>query len=549
MTSTGISVFIAFKDIKNLPKLETCVRSFFNQTTIPNEIIIVGKKADLEGFIAGFSKSERERIKLVFSNCGKNEARNLGFKHSKERFLIYADHDMEAEKHLIEKCILGLKKHGALIIPEKGKSGTFLENVKKLEKELISYDLDTVTPRAFKREIFKKGEKLFDKQYGKLDEWGFNVKLKRKKISVGIAQNTYFKVSEENLTLYKEIKNKFTRGLWLRNFYEADSSEAWRRVNPIKRGLLFYGKRLNYFFSDPKHFTGLLFIKVIDLFAFGAGYLVGYFKNQKEPLSKKQNTLEVYNKLGKKYCEDMYLSGRWSRYVDKREKDVVKKLLKFPNKKKGKTKHLLDLGMGPGRWSKFFLKSGFSKVTGVDISPVMVKSAVNFVSGGKKFKAVKADMENLPFSDEKFDIVFCFRALKYVDDPDSAVSEMKRVLAPRGKILIEVSNKSLQNLLLKSISRLVVPALPSLPIDSRWKYFHNASFFSKKDIKKISKKHGLKINNICGLFILPSVSLPKSIDKHASSLAALDNILLKLLPKSMFVRSWVFLLSDEKTNQ
>jgi SAM-dependent methyltransferase len=46
--------------------------------------------------------------------------------------------------------------------------------------------------------------------------------------------------------------------------------------------------------------------------------------------------------------------------------------------------------------------------------------------------------ENLPFADNRFDIVFCTQMLQYVPKPQDAVDEIYRVLRPGGAVLLSV---------------------------------------------------------------------------------------------------------------
>lgn len=50
----------------------------------------------------------------------------------------------------------------------------------------------------------------------------------------------------------------------------------------------------------------------------------------------------------------------------------------------------------------------------------------------------QADATNLPFSDGRFDIVYCQQALQFFDDPAVAVQEMRRVIAPGGRVALSV---------------------------------------------------------------------------------------------------------------
>jgi len=48
------------------------------------------------------------------------------------------------------------------------------------------------------------------------------------------------------------------------------------------------------------------------------------------------------------------------------------------------------------------------------------------------------DAADLPFPDERFDVVFCQQALQFFDDPTAALVEMRRVLTPTGRMISSV---------------------------------------------------------------------------------------------------------------
>ena len=51
---------------------------------------------------------------------------------------------------------------------------------------------------------------------------------------------------------------------------------------------------------------------------------------------------------------------------------------------------------------------------------------------------VKADICNLPFEDNAFDIVFCNHVLEHITDDTKAMQELYRVLAPSGTAIVQV---------------------------------------------------------------------------------------------------------------
>ena len=152
----SISVFITFKGRSKLPRLFASIRSLLAQSFAAKEIIIVGSKDDIGPVRNEF---KQEKIKLVFFDGDKNQARNVGIKKATGTHILYVDYDMEAERELLAECCSLSSSFDALIIPEKGKGGNFWENCRKLEKNIIKYDSTTVTPRFFRKNLFDKDEK------------------------------------------------------------------------------------------------------------------------------------------------------------------------------------------------------------------------------------------------------------------------------------------------------------------------------------------------------------------------------------------------------
>ncbi len=50
----------------------------------------------------------------------------------------------------------------------------------------------------------------------------------------------------------------------------------------------------------------------------------------------------------------------------------------------------------------------------------------------------RGDAADLPFADGDFDVVCCQQALQFFDDPTAAVGELRRVLAPAGRVALSV---------------------------------------------------------------------------------------------------------------
>jgi ubiquinone/menaquinone biosynthesis C-methylase UbiE len=76
-------------------------------------------------------------------------------------------------------------------------------------------------------------------------------------------------------------------------------------------------------------------------------------------------------------------------------------------------------------------------VTGVDISPEMLARARDRAADlGRDVELVEGDAERLPVPDASYDTVVCALGLCSIPDPERAIGEMRRVLAPGGRLLL-----------------------------------------------------------------------------------------------------------------
>ena len=96
---------------------------------------------------------------------------------------------------------------------------------------------------------------------------------------------------------------------------------------------------------------------------------------------------------------------------------------------------VLDAGCGEGYVVNYLAgKNPTLQLTGVDLS----NDAVNYAKEhfGDKARFRTGSIYRLPFSDRSFDLVICSEVLEHLDDPATAVKELKRVA--RMAILITV---------------------------------------------------------------------------------------------------------------
>jgi ubiquinone/menaquinone biosynthesis C-methylase UbiE len=99
---------------------------------------------------------------------------------------------------------------------------------------------------------------------------------------------------------------------------------------------------------------------------------------------------------------------------------------------------LLDVATGGGHTANAFAPF-VKKVTAVDLTDEMLTAAERFIrqNGVQNVDFIKADAENLPFSEEAFDIVTCRIAPHHFPNIASFIAEVYRVLKSNGQFLLD----------------------------------------------------------------------------------------------------------------
>ena len=99
---------------------------------------------------------------------------------------------------------------------------------------------------------------------------------------------------------------------------------------------------------------------------------------------------------------------------------------RYPGKK------ILEVGVGAGRDFVQWVRNG-CVATGCDLTPKAVElTRKRLKVYGLEANVQQEDCENLSFSDESFDLVYCLGVIHHTLDPQKAVSEIYRVLKKGG---------------------------------------------------------------------------------------------------------------------
>jgi ubiquinone/menaquinone biosynthesis C-methylase UbiE len=128
---------------------------------------------------------------------------------------------------------------------------------------------------------------------------------------------------------------------------------------------------------------------------------------------------------------DQWLQTPTGLYIDAREKNLI---LDLVSPRAGE--RLLDVGCGTGDHLFLYHTKG-CHVTGIDPSPYMLDIARQKLGASADLHLGSA--EDLPFSDNEFDVVTLMTSLEFTADPQTALSEAIRVC--RGRVFLGVLNK------------------------------------------------------------------------------------------------------------
>ncbi len=118
------------------------------------------------------------------------------------------------------------------------------------------------------------------------------------------------------------------------------------------------------------------------------------------------------------------------------QKEVCSRLLEKLEYIKLSPQMILDAGVGTGEavapLMKRFKKS---RMVALDLSERMLAKAQNHGSLLRKPQLVCADLEQLPFSENSFDLIFSSLTLQWCNDLPAAMKDLLRVLKPGGLLM------------------------------------------------------------------------------------------------------------------
>lgn len=98
-------------------------------------------------------------------------------------------------------------------------------------------------------------------------------------------------------------------------------------------------------------------------------------------------------------------------------------------------KLVLEAGCGAGRFTEVLLKKGAILVSS-DLSSAVEVNAENFPVSDKHM-VVQADINNMPFADESFDVVICLGVIQHTPDTEKTIEDLYKLIRKGGTLVID----------------------------------------------------------------------------------------------------------------
>jgi ubiquinone/menaquinone biosynthesis C-methylase UbiE len=145
-----------------------------------------------------------------------------------------------------------------------------------------------------------------------------------------------------------------------------------------------------------------------------------------------ENTPPVCNYEGSDYQQSFWDQGGRA-YEDAAEAIALKKLLPASGRL------MLELGAGAGRNTPRY--KNYERVVLLDYSRTQLEQARDRLGYTDRYTFVAADVYRLPFIESVFDGATMIRTLHHMAEPQQALAQVHKVMAPEGVFILEFANK------------------------------------------------------------------------------------------------------------
>ena len=252
--------------------IERCLLSLKLQTYPAIEIVVVDNQST-----DGTDEIARKYAD-VFLNAGpeRSAQRNAGARQATGDYLFFIDADMELEQKVIEQAVHAARTGAdAVVVPECSVGDGLWTAAKALERSCYEGDETIEAARFFRRDSFEK-HGGYDESLTGPEDWDLPARIARTDV---IARTTARIVHHEgHLTLQSLARKKFYYGRSFARYIQRHPQLARKQLVVFRPAFVRHRRRLA---NDPTLASAMLFMKLVEFSAGGAGVVVGWIGDRR----------------------------------------------------------------------------------------------------------------------------------------------------------------------------------------------------------------------------------------------------------------------------
>lgn len=411
--------------------LKDCISSIQRQTTKADEIIIVDNGSS-DG-TPHQVKSHFTKVKLIElkQNLGVTGGRNKGIRESspKADYLLFFDHDMIADKRMLEELIktaetsnqIGITTPKIYYWDDRSRiwsAGTginlwtgqiFFRGGRDIGQFEKAEEVQVAPAVLFvKKQVLNKLKAFDERYFATYEDTDFCFRAKRAGFKVFYSPKAcaFHKIPSDTK---REAYRLLSRAYWIgrnRILFMKDFGKNFYIFLAFLPIFLIYYLKLaiiyNRFFAWLRLVQGMFVGIITALFSKKI-----IFSGERPSLSDIEGQHLAKYKFALKFC---------------------------------KGKRILEIGCGSGYGSEYLAENGVAKITAFDIDPAAISFAIKN-SSRENIKFAEGDAETLILG-EYYDVVLSFEVIEHLKQPEKLIELGKKGIKKGGVFILSTPNKT-----------------------------------------------------------------------------------------------------------